>query len=505
MACSPRLLFQLATEAALVLLLCTWGLRLFKSWLLYSGEDGQEFFDDRTRHPPVWNSQVYMEPEQETKYPIVIWWIPFSRTPRTVKTCKLGKCLFTHSRTEIDNPLTEDIIFYATGLRWDDLPLPRNPSHTWSLLHEESPKNAWGLTTSEAVALFNHTATCSRFSSYPLTTLSLNSLKNLMAPVKMSSHLKSKGEYGLVMYLQSSCDTPSDRDSYVSELMNYIVVDSYGSCLHNKDLPKHLRDPTEENINSADIIELMSKYKFVLTFENSICEDYITEKLWRVFEAGSIPVYKGSPSAKDWAPNDHSVIVIDEFSSPAHLAHYLLLLDEDVDEYNSYFDYKREGITNKRLLEHMRNRDWAPEDVTNRKPNFIQGFECHVCNSIHKRKSMMQGGKPPRPVMADKSHYRCPPLKPALQISSTSELNEYHGREQLNHWKRLTVCEEMKAKSAAKVINEGAGKEEMKKALEEVSAQCDSMEIPEDWMLNQYSVDEIIQTPVSIGMCKDLN
>ena len=32
--------------------------------------------------------------------------------------------------------------------------------------------------------------------------------------------------------------TPSDRDIYVKALMEHIKVDSYGSCLHNKDLPE---------------------------------------------------------------------------------------------------------------------------------------------------------------------------------------------------------------------------------------------------------------------------
>ena len=40
-----------------------------------------------------------------------------------------------------------------------------------------------------------------------------------------------------VVYVQSSCDAPSDRDSYVTELMKFIKIDSYGKCLNNKQLP----------------------------------------------------------------------------------------------------------------------------------------------------------------------------------------------------------------------------------------------------------------------------
>ena len=42
----------------------------------------------------------------------------------------------------------------------------------------------------------------------------------------------------------------------------------------------------------------MAKYKFTIAFENAIGEDYITEKLWRPLQLGSIPIYMGSPSVK---------------------------------------------------------------------------------------------------------------------------------------------------------------------------------------------------------------
>ena len=41
-----------------------------------------------------------------------------------------------------------------------------------------------------------------------------------------------------IVYVQGDCGTPSDRDNLVKMLMKYIKVDSYGTCLHNKDLPQ---------------------------------------------------------------------------------------------------------------------------------------------------------------------------------------------------------------------------------------------------------------------------
>ena len=40
-------------------------------------------------------------------------------------------------------------------------------------------------------------------------------------------------------------------------------------------------------------IGILEKYKFIISFENAICEDYITEKLYRTLFVGAIPIYKG--------------------------------------------------------------------------------------------------------------------------------------------------------------------------------------------------------------------
>ena len=56
-------------------------------------------------------------------------------------------------------------------------------------------------------------------------------------PVKEKNRLIREG-LALVAYVQSDCGTPSDRDHLVQMLQQHIAIDSYGSCLHNKDLPE---------------------------------------------------------------------------------------------------------------------------------------------------------------------------------------------------------------------------------------------------------------------------
>ena len=428
-----------------------------------------------------YNSPVYLEPENETRYPILVWWMPFTGNSRIIQMCSLGSCLFTHSRTEYDNPLTEGFLFYGTRINWEDLPLPRRHTHTWNLLHEESPKNNWVLATEDGIGLFNYTATCSRHSSYPLITQYLESVDKLMTPLKHSTSEKSKNDYGLVMYLHSDCGTPSDRDSYVTELMKYVKVDSYGKCVHNADLPEHLRDPVS-GMNSPDLMDIISHYKFVLSFENAICEDYITEKLWRTLEAGSVPVYKGSPSVIDWAPNDHSIILVNDFSSPQVLADYLLDLDKNDAEYEKYLEYKIEGIGNKKLLEHLENREWAINDMTGQKLNFIDGFECHVCNKIHEQKNKLQSGVPVTPQIANISHFNCSSVYPSVKVTSREELRNYPGRDDMNLWTYVSGCSRLKAKAIAPAIHAGLEQINITSLLHHA---CDKFHVYDNWMTAQ--------------------
>ena len=70
-----------------------------------------------------------------------------------------------------------------------------------------------------------------------------------LVPLWKKNEYIVKENLSLVAYVQSSCDTPSGRDEYVSELMKHIKVDSYGHCLHNTDLPSSLRNPTVNNFS----------------------------------------------------------------------------------------------------------------------------------------------------------------------------------------------------------------------------------------------------------------
>lgn len=87
--------------------------------------------------------------------------------------------------------------------------------------------NNYVLSHGPGIRLFNYTATFRRESDYPLTLQWLPSLDYLLVPVAVSLEEKNRlRREGLapVLYMQSHCDVPSNRDRYVQELMKYIQV-----------------------------------------------------------------------------------------------------------------------------------------------------------------------------------------------------------------------------------------------------------------------------------------
>ncbi|VDI46233.1 Hypothetical predicted protein, partial [Mytilus galloprovincialis] len=64
------------------------------------------------------------------------------------------------------------------------------------------------------------------------------------------------------------------RNIQVAELKKYIDVDVYGKC--GKPCSTWMDDSCFKNLGGD--------YKFYLAFENSHCEDYVTEKAFRLYQ-----------------------------------------------------------------------------------------------------------------------------------------------------------------------------------------------------------------------------
>jgi alpha-1,3-fucosyltransferase len=92
---------------------------------------------------------------------------------------------------------------------------------------------------------------------------------------------------------------------------------------------------------SPHCYEMISKkYYFYLSFENSICKDYVTEKFFNVLSRPILPVVYGGANYTYFLPAKGYVNAL-SFESPKALAKQLLQIASDSDVYNSYFEWKR--------------------------------------------------------------------------------------------------------------------------------------------------------------------
>ncbi|XP_064653298.1 alpha-(1,3)-fucosyltransferase 10-like isoform X2 [Lineus longissimus] len=368
--------------------------------------------------------------DKKITHPIIIWWTPFTGEPGRVKKCGDVSCFFTVKRKYAAHKKTKAFMFYGTDFKAHDLPLPREPHHEWGLLHEESPKNNFLFHHKEVMTLFNHTATFKRQSDMPLTLQYLPGIRYLQStrmfiPTAKKNEIKKRLKIASVVYVQSDCNVPSDRDAFVKKLMEYMPVDSYGSCVHNKDLPKSISDAVE-GMDKPEFYNLMSHYKFTITFENAICDDYITEKLWRPLYLGSVPIVFGSPKLQDYLPDNKSAIVLTDFKSVEDLAKHIKYLDENDKAYDEYLQFKRRGFTNTFLNEALNKRTWGINN-DRRKPSMMDELECLICRRIHENQQREADGLEPIKHIAGLDHYGCPvPLKFGLNFDiPQTELNDY--------------------------------------------------------------------------------
>lgn len=391
----------------------------------------------------------------EDKIPILIWWtedlFPHDRKQRKhVIACQKGSCVTSIDRGLKNDPATRAFMFYGTDLRADDLPLPRKPWDEWALFHEESPKNNWMLTYEDALSLFNHTATFRRESDYPLSTHYIQDLRDWTdtpaIPIDEKNRLQTEKGLAPIVYVQSDCYTPSDRETYMKELMKHINIDSYGRCLNNRKMPEEINGFIK--LQSQEYYKFLAQYKFNIAFENAICNDYMTEKLFRPFEVGAVPVVMGSPVVKDWMPNEKSAIFVDDFKHPKDLAEFIKYLNTNDTEYAEYMNYKDpKYITNKFLLKMLEERPWhilGEWDKVNFGHRMYANFECHVCDRVIERQEALRAHKldpkknpPPPPRMATKEHLECP--EPKVSIATDKKVNK-----SLNYWEGLYEARAMK-------------------------------------------------------------
>jgi hypothetical protein len=140
-----------------------------------------------------------------------------------------------------------------------------------------------------------------------------------------------------VVWLVSHCDTNSKRELYVKELQKYISVDIYGKC-GNKNCTSPIHK-AEDFTSCKSFLSL--QYKFYLSFENSLCDNYVSEKVYGVYGGDNmmIPVVRSAPNSASFLPTG-TYISTSGFKSPKQLAEYLKEVGSSEEKYISILKEK---------------------------------------------------------------------------------------------------------------------------------------------------------------------
>ena len=160
------------------------------------------------------------------------------------------------------------------------------------------------------------------------------------------------GDALAVAWISQTCGR---HDDYLLKLTRALKMDSMGACHRSRDELAHPGLQAEDRdgiwwgkgrpppIGGTGVRKMLmaSHYKFFVSLENTIMDDYVTEKFYEGFMADTLMVYLGAPNAERYAPAPHSFVNAHDFEGPEALAAHLVALAADAARYDEYFAWRR--------------------------------------------------------------------------------------------------------------------------------------------------------------------
>ena len=249
------------------------------------------------------------------------------------KTCKYSNCRITNDRSRISK--ADAVVFHLWDLlKKADFPEFRKPSQKWILFGREAPANLQ--MNASFSHLFNATYTFRKDSDIVFNYGSIDKRVSILPPNvgTFKKHRFANGKTRLIAWIVSNCNTSSKRERYVDELRKYVPIDVFGLCGDYKCGSKM----TQKGRLQCNVM-LRKSYKFYLSFENSICKDFITEKVYKCYSNDVIPVILGGADYFNDLPAQ-SYLNVKQFPSPREVARRIFQLDQDHNIYQKYFEWK---------------------------------------------------------------------------------------------------------------------------------------------------------------------
>ncbi|KAL1420195.1 hypothetical protein MTO96_024538 [Rhipicephalus appendiculatus] len=262
------------------------------------------------------------------------------------------RCYITNDRRMLN--FSDAVVFYGRDLDPEHMPEERASFQKWVYWSLEPPWHTPVTLLKSLNNTINWTMTYRLDSDVLNTYARITKVRPAQQPYSKQSLKKAwKSKSKSAAWAVSKCKTSGKREHYIEELQKYLYIDVYGKCGEYK-----CAQDLAFNCNKM----FAKKYFFYLSFENSICKDYVTEKLYTNLLYDIIPVVYGGANYSQVAPPGSYIDAL-SFESPMHLARYLKKVAKDYNLYKRYFEWK-----DKYKVERMRIYEY-----------------CNLCRKLHSK------------------------------------------------------------------------------------------------------------------------
>ena len=256
------------------------------------------------------------------------------------KNCPVNNCYFTNDMSNFET--SDAVLFHVQDLaEYPHQIYKRSDKQRWIFFMLESPgySSNMAYTHHPWRSAFNWTMTYRLDSDIPIpygnirpiSPMPHGKVSHMRRNIKRTDLSIAKSKQRLVAWFASKCYTASEREWYVNVLSRHIKVDVFGEC--GTRICKKNHSHGDRACNKM----LNETYMFYLSFENSLCQDYVTEKFYKVLELDVVPIVRGGTGQDYGNVPKNWYIDTNDFKSPKALAQYLLYLKQNPREYLKYF------------------------------------------------------------------------------------------------------------------------------------------------------------------------
>lgn len=291
--------------------------------LVYEGTQNDRHEDTKYTN----NSNISTFPNRRVRlnYKTVYYY----EKPDWIPRSSFRGCEYACVMRDVDFSSADAVIFNSNGMLHQGRPPTKEKGALWIFHSREPPTmihsfRAWNM-------MFNWTFTYRRDSDvldvFTTFVKQANVSKNVGLNISKTWSDKTRS----ISWLVSNCNyVSSKRMQYVLGLKKLIDVDIIGRCGR---LEKTCRPPHENE-------KCIKPYKFYLSFENSMCRDYITEKAFKLYTNMfyTIPITRGYSQENLFLP-PNSYLSTNDFPSPQLLVDYINEMSKERNQVLEFFKW----------------------------------------------------------------------------------------------------------------------------------------------------------------------